>query len=105
MAVIAVSEAVSCFLGYRLLKCDKSILEKTALVVVLLVPIFGPIFYLFLVEEVPPQNPFLRNHGPRGSYTDRMISMRADKEAADKRRSEMAADGEASGLPGDGKQG
>lgn len=92
LSIIAISEAVSCFLGYRMLKRKESALEKMGLFVVLLIPVFGPIFYLFLVENVPPNNPLLMNKRPRGSYTHHMIGIQADVEAADQQKSKKEPD-------------
>ena len=77
ITLLVLSGTASAWLIYRLLSGGRSVLEKTTYCLVLLVPFVGPLLYVFLVEEVPPQSPWLRNAGPRGAYTDRMISINA----------------------------
>jgi len=74
---LVLSGALSAFFIYRLLSGKRSVTEKSIYCVVLLVPIAGPLLYLFLSEEVPPRSPLLRNDGPRGTYTDKMIAVQA----------------------------
>ncbi len=69
-----VTGMVSLYLLYRLHTRPGHWLEKLALTVLLMVPFVGWIAYLFVVEEVPPQADDLQNQGPRGFYTDRMIT-------------------------------
>ena len=66
--------------------------EKSVYCLVLLVPVVGPLLYVFLSEEVPPQSPLLRNNGPRGAYTDAMIAIQADLEETARREAEASAD-------------
>jgi hypothetical protein len=103
MVALALSEAISAALAFKLLSGSRSAAEKAGLVLVLLIPFVGPLFYFFLVEDVPSQHPLLRNGGPRGRYTDSMIGIRADIEAADvqpKALAEAQEDSEDPGTPG-----
>lgn len=77
VAALILSGLVSVFLIFRLLSSQRSLLEKCIFLVVLLVPLVGPLLYLFLCEEVPPQPSVLRNTGPRGAYTNWMIAIQA----------------------------
>ncbi len=72
--MLAVSSGASLYLLYRLHSRPGHWLEKVALTAVLLVPFLGWLAYLFLVENVPPQHEDLKNRGPRGFYSDWMIS-------------------------------
>ena len=90
--VLVVSGALSAFFIYRLLSGKRSAMEKSIYCVVLLVPIAGPLLYLFLSEEVPPQSPLLRNNGPRGAYTDAMIAIQAALEETARQKAEASAD-------------
>jgi len=86
VVMLVLSGLLSAFLMYRLLLSGRSAFEKFVYCAVLLVPLLGPLIYIFLSEEVPPQSPMLRNNGPRGSYTNRMIAIRENmKEAARKK--------------------
>ena len=73
------SGLVSAVLAFRLLRSNRTPLEKVAFCLVLLLPFIGPIFYLFLNHDVPSQHPFLRNDGPRGDYTHRMIGIQSEQ--------------------------
>ena len=80
--VLVVSGALSLFFIFRLLSGRRSVAQKSMYFVVLLVPVVGPLLYLFLSEEVPPQSPLLRNDGPRGAYTDKVIAIQTALEEA-----------------------
>jgi len=73
--MLVLSWVLSAFFMYKLLCSSRRVFEKIVYTLVLLVPFVGPLIYLFLSEEVPPQSPLLRNHGPRGAYTDAMIAI------------------------------
>lgn len=92
VAVIVLPGALSAFFIYRLLSSKRSAFEKSVYCVVLLVPVVGPLLYLFLSEEVPPQPPLLRNNGPRGAYTDAMIAIQATLEETARQKAEASAD-------------
>lgn len=92
VTVIVLPGALSAFFIYKLLSSNRSALEKSVYCVVLLVPVVGPLLYLFLSEEVPPQSPLLRNNGPRGAYTDTMIAIQAGLKEAARQKVEAAAD-------------
>ena len=81
VVALVLLEMVSLFLLYRLVRSKRGILEKLALSVMLLIPFLEPLIFLILVEEVPPQHPFLRNAGARGDVTHRMIGIQADLDA------------------------
>ncbi len=72
--ILAITYALSAYFLYCLHTRPGHWLEKGALTVVVLVPFLGWIAYLFLSENVPPQHEDLKNTGPRGFYTDRMIT-------------------------------
>jgi hypothetical protein len=74
IVMLVLSWTASVLLLYRLHTRPGHWFEKLALTVVLLVPFLGWLAYLFLVEDVPPQHEDLKNRGPRGFYTDRIIS-------------------------------
>lgn len=76
----------------RLLKGERGPLAKIVYTAVLLIPLVGPLLYLFLIEDVPPQEPFLRNNGPRGAYTDLVIAIQATLEGAAKKDAEEPAE-------------
>jgi hypothetical protein len=65
--------------------------EKWGLAVMLFVPFLGPLIYLFLREDVPPQDPYMQAPGSRGVYTDRMIAMRSFYDDAFKELEEKIA--------------
>ena len=92
VTVIVLPAALSAFFIYKLLSGKRSVLEKSVYCLVLLVPVVGPLLYLFLSEEVPPQPPLLRNNGPRGAYTDAMIAIQADLEETARREAEASVD-------------
>ena len=92
VTVIVLPAALSAFFIYKLLSSKRSKLEKSVYFVVLLVPVVGPLLYLFLSEEVPPQSPLLRNNGPRGAYTDAMIAIQAALEETARQKAEASAD-------------
>lgn len=72
--LLVLTSLASLYLLCRLYARPVHWLERGALTLVLLTPFVGWIAYLFLVEEVPPQDEDLKNTGPRGFYTDRMIT-------------------------------
>lgn len=77
VAAFILSGLASVFLIFRLLSSQRTLTEKYVFFAVLLIPIVGPLLYLFLSEEVPPQPSVLRNTGPRGAYTNWMIAIQA----------------------------
>ena len=92
VTVIVLPAALSAFFIYKLLSSKRSAFEKSVYCLVLLVPVVGPLLYLFLSEEVPPQSPLLRNNGPRGAYTDAMIAIQAALEETARQKAEASAD-------------
>lgn len=78
--ILLLIELLSLYLLVRLLRSKRGWIEKVALSIMLLVPVVGPLIYLFLIEEVPRQHPLLRNTGARGDYTHRMISFQSDRD-------------------------
>lgn len=94
VAAVVLPGALSAFFIYRLLSSKRSAFEKSVYCVVLLVPVVGPLLYLFLSEEVPPQSPLLRNNGPRGAYTDAMIAIQAALEETARQKAEASTKGD-----------
>ena len=70
-------------------KRDLSRSDKVIGVLLLLVPLIGPLLYWFLLNDLPPQDKILQNRGGRGSYTDAWISVKpiADRIINDKKES------------------
>ena len=92
VTIIVLPAALSAFFIYRLLSSKRSVLEKSVYCIVLLVPVVGPLLYLFLSEEVPPQSSLLKNNGPRGAYTDAMIAIQAALEETTRQKTEAPVD-------------
>jgi predicted neutral ceramidase superfamily lipid hydrolase len=77
MFLLAICWIFSIFFIIRLLSSNRSKWSKVVYCLVLAVPFVGVLLYLFLSENVPPQSECLRDNGPRGSYTDKIISIKA----------------------------
>ena len=92
VTLIVLPAALSAFFIYKLLSSKRSAFEKSVYCLVLLVPVVGPLLYLFLSEEVPSQSPLLKNNGPRGAYTDAMIAIQAALEETARQKAEVSAD-------------
>ncbi|GGD39456.1 hypothetical protein [Pseudoxanthomonas indica] len=88
---LAVGYVASFFFLPGLLRGSERGWEKWGLAVMLFVPFLGLLIYLFLREDVPPQDPNMRAPGSRGVYTDRMIAMRSFYEDAFKELEEKVA--------------
>lgn len=104
VAGFILSGLLSIFLIFRLLSSQRSLLEKCIFFAVLLIPLVGPLLYLFLSEEVPPQPPVLRNTGPRGAYSNWMIAIQAIMAESAHKKSDEQKD-EASAEDGGENQG
>lgn len=74
LSTLLITSVFNLYLLFRLYSRPHHWLEKIALTVLLLVPFIGWLAYLFIVEDVPVQHEDLKNRGPRGFFTDRMIS-------------------------------
>lgn len=74
---IALSELIALMLIMRTWMRDDYVFLKLLLSMVLLVPVVGPLFYLFANDRTPPQSENLKNDLPRGWCTDRWISVRS----------------------------
>lgn len=70
LALVAVCGAVSLVLWTRLVRGDFGKAETFFGTLLLLVPVFGPLLYLFFIDPPPPQPTNLQNRGPRGAYAD-----------------------------------
>lgn len=88
---LAVGYVASFFFLPGLLRGSVRGWEKWGLAVMLFVPFLGPLIYLFLREDVPPQDPYMQAPGSRGVYTDRMIAMQSFYEDAVKELEEKVA--------------
>lgn len=99
--LLVLSSAASTWLIYKLLSGKRSLPEKVIYCLVLLVPFLGPLLYIFLIEELPPQHPMLRNNGARGDYTQSMISIKADLEEMARQKAAALA---SEATPKDGHQ-
>jgi hypothetical protein len=89
-ALAVLAWIVSLILFVRLLRSDRSAIEKLIGSLLLLVPILGPLLYQFFIEPPPPQHPSLRAWGPRGDYTHRWIVLRPVMERGLRRRTEIS---------------
>ena len=74
------SEAISLFLIVRLWSGGGSNAYRTLVTVLTFIPFVGPIFYLFITDQTPPQPLDLQNRGPRGEYFQRWISLKPEFE-------------------------
>lgn len=72
--VIGISELMSAFLLCKLWAKKGRLLVKVLLSIIALIPIVGPILYLFVTDQSEPQGD--RNTRPRGDYTHVWISVR-----------------------------
>lgn len=78
--LIILSEIISFLFFLKLLSSRESIHMKIVFSMLLVVPVFGPIMYLFLNDPPPPQPRWMQNKGDaysntpmRGEYTDRWL--------------------------------
>lgn len=99
-SLMAIAWIFGLILLVRLFRSERSIFEKFAGGVLLLVPVFGPFLYQFVIEPPPPQNPRLRANGARGDYTQRWIVLKPVLERGLKGResSKDNADGAVTGC-------
>lgn len=75
--VIAVgSGIVSLFLLTKVWRSSEHLAFKIAISFVTVIPIVGPVFYLFVANNTPPQDRCLQNKGPRGEYAHRWLSVK-----------------------------
>jgi hypothetical protein len=74
----ACSGIISLLLLIFLWRGHETVPVKLLLSVVLLIPVAGPIFYLFatVMSSAPAQAKCLKNRGPRGEYTHSWITMK-----------------------------
>lgn len=73
---VVASEVVSFLCIFFLAKKPYPFWLKIIIVPVTLTPFIGPIMYLFVADDTPPQKEHLQNRGPRGAYTHQWISTR-----------------------------
>lgn len=76
LSTIVLIELISLAMAYKLWRGAESRWIKVGGTVVLLVPILGPLLYLFVFDQPGPQPAHLRNDGPRGEYTHAWIGLR-----------------------------
>ena len=69
LLLVGLSEIFSCVLLFALFKKKMNIGFKIVISVLTLIPIFGPIFYLFITDETAPQNPMKKNSSYFGKYS------------------------------------
>ena len=74
LCALVASTPLSLFLLVRHFKRDLSRSSRIIGVLLLLVPLVGPLLYWFLLNDLPPQNKVLQNRGARGDYTHAWIS-------------------------------
>jgi hypothetical protein len=74
---IALSGLVSLMLLPRVWRNEKYLIFKILISVVTLIPFVGPLLYLFVSDDTPPQAPNLQNRGPRGEYTHNLIGLKS----------------------------
>lgn len=87
LIVIIVSEVISLLLLFRVWKRQEYLFLKVLATVIVVIPIVGPIFYLFVSNTTESQPIHLQNNMPRGSYTQNLISQQASLEEAGKKQS------------------
>lgn len=89
MAVLAIFFwLISLVLMFRLLRSGKGVVDKVGGCMLLLVPVFGPFLYYFVIDPPSVKAPELRTSGIRGEYTHRWIALREVLGSGLKRRSE-----------------
>ena len=90
LAAIAVSELISLVMIWRLLRSDEHMALKVFRGLVVLIPVLGPVFYLFTAappERLPPHlmdKPNSTDYvdiGGRPNFSNRWHGMKADLEA------------------------
>lgn len=76
-AALIASEIISLTLLIFLWRGQQTTLSKVLLSVLVLIPIAGPILYLFgtVMSSTPAQDERFMNHGPRGEYFHSWITM------------------------------
>ena len=90
LCVLAATSLLSVFLLLRHSKRDLSRSEGIVGVLLLLVPLVGPLLYWFLLNEVAPQDKILQNRGGRGSYTSSWIALKPTLDKILKDREDLA---------------
>jgi hypothetical protein len=70
------SGLISLWLMVKIARSDRSRLDKLGGLLLLAVPLVGPLLYWFVYCDLPPQHPRLQNRGPRGDYAQRWTSIR-----------------------------
>jgi len=82
LIVIIVSEIISIFLLFRTWRSQEYLVFKIFATVIVVIPIVGPILYLFVANTPNPQAKDLQNNLPRGYYTQSWISQQAARKKA-----------------------
>ena|SRR5688572_7362677 len=81
LLVLGGAGLVSLWLMFRLVTSRRSRWEKVGGIVLLAVPVAGPLLYWFVYTSPPPQHPLLRGNGTRGEFLHRWIGVRPILEA------------------------
>src|SRR5690606_6979474 len=86
---------VSLWLMVKVAKSDRTRLDKFGGILLLAVPLVGPLLYWFVYNNLPPQHPRLHNRGPRGEYAHKWTSIRPTlQEGLKERHDKENGDGE-----------
>ncbi len=75
--IASASWAVSLLLIIKLWRSNDLLVFKVLISAIALIPVLGPILYLFTTDKTPPQERCLQNRGARGQYTHTWIGMRS----------------------------
>jgi hypothetical protein len=82
--VLALAELLGLFLMPRLWGRVLPVTTKVGYTLLLLVPVLGPLAYVWILTWPNPQGPELRNDLPRGYYLHNQLSKRRDLDKGNK---------------------
>lgn len=89
LAVLLIAAGLaSLWLMVKVARSDRGRLDKFGGIVLLAVPLVGPLLYWFVYNDLPAQDPQLQNRGPRGDYAHNWMSIRPFLEEGLKARRE-----------------
>ena len=101
LALLLIAAAlVSLWLMIKVARSDRTRLDKFGGILLLAVPLVGPLLYWFVYNELPPQHPRLQNRGPRGAFAHKWISVRPVLEEGLKTRQSRESDDSENEQPG-----
>jgi hypothetical protein len=66
----------SLWLMIKVVKSERTRLDKFGAFLLLSVPVVGPLLFWFVYNDLPPQHPYLQNRGARGDFTQSWIAAR-----------------------------